>query len=643
MTVRILAAAALAAFFGARAMAAPLETYGRLPTLEKVTISPDGNTLAYAANTDTKRLVVIQTLQDRKIIGAINIADAKLRDLSWADDKHLLLTTSTTSQVMGLIGPRQEWSMAQVFNVDTHESIPMMEHGDDGVQTMNVITGIPRVRNVDGRVVAFVEGIYFPADSGKRALFKVDLDTGRTRFVKGGGTDTDWIVDAQGEIVAQADYNENTQHWTLQVQSDDSWKKSLDIPAAIETPDMDGLSVDGTAVLVETHNKGQADIQRVSLKDGSSTPAPKSLLGFDDLILDPSNSRVIGGVQLTDKTDYVFFPARAETVWRSAKAAFPAADNVELVSWSENWNRIVLRISGAEYGDVYYLVDMTTHKADPIGPEYKDIGPDDYAPVKWITYNAADGRPISGYLTLPKNRAPQNLPLIVLPHGGPHARDLPGFDWLSQAIASRGYAVLQPQFRGSAGFGWDLLSAGFGEFGRKMQTDLSDGVRALAAKGTIDPKRVCIVGASYGGYAALAGATMDTGVYRCAVSDAGLSDLHDFLRYMERESVRSDNLNTRFWDRFLGVSSTDDPALDAISPIKHVDKATIPILLIHGRDDTVVPIAQSEDMADALKSAGKQVEFVKLDDEDHWLSRSATRLQMLDATVKFIEANNPPN
>jgi dipeptidyl aminopeptidase/acylaminoacyl peptidase len=639
----MLAAAMLVAFFGARATAAPLEAYGHLPTLEDVTISPDGNTLAYAATIGAKRLVIIQTLQARKVLGGINIGDAKLRDLSWADDKHLLLTTSTTATGIGLIGPRQEWSMAQVFNIDTHETIPLMENGNSDIQTMNVIAGTPRVRVVDGRVVAFVEGIYFPDNQGRRALFEVNLDTGRTRLIKGGLENTDWIVDGQGEIVAQSDYNERSQEWSLKVGADGSWKTALNVPAAIETPDVDGLNEDGTAVLVQTRNNGRVEIQQISLKDGSSTPAPKSILELDDIILDRSNSRIIGGSRLTDKTDYVFFPPRADKVWRGVAASFPSADNIELVSRSDDWNKLVVRVSGASYGDIYYLVDMTTHKADPIGPEYEGIGPDDYAPVKWITYSAADGRPISGYLTFPKNRAPQNLPLIVLPHGGPHSRDLPGFDWWSQALASQGYAVLQPQFRGSAGFGWNLLSAGFGEFGRKMQTDLSDGVRALAAKGTIDPKRVCIVGASYGGYAALAGATMDTGVYRCAVADAGLSDLHDFMRYMERRSTQSDNLNTRFWDRFLGVSGTDDPALDALSPIKHVDKAAIPILLIHGRDDTVVPIAQSEDMADALKAAGKQVEFVELSGEDHWLSRSETRLKMLTATVKFVEANNPPN
>jgi dipeptidyl aminopeptidase/acylaminoacyl peptidase len=232
--------------------------------------------------------------------------------------------------------------------------------------------------------------------------------------------------------------------------------------------------------------------------------------------------------------------------------------------------------------------------------------------------------------------------LIVLPHGGPASHDDPGFDWWSQALASQGYAVLQPQFRGSDGFGWDHLSAGFGQWGRKMQTDLSDGVRMLAAKGTIDPKRVCIVGGSYGGYAALAGATLDRGVYRCAASVGGISDLRDFLRFERSEAGNSDSLVMRYWTRFLGVSDRDDPALDQISPIKYVDKVDVPILLIHGRDDTVVPIAQSRDMADALKDAHKPFTLVELESEDHWLSRSETRLQMLKAMVDFLKANNPP-
>ena len=142
--------------------------------------------------------------------------------------------------------------------------------------------------------------------------------------------------------------------------------------------------------------------------------------------------------------------------------------------------------------------------------------------VESVKYKAADGLEITGYLTLPNGREAKGLPLIVFPHGGPASRDTLGFDWWAQAMASRGYAVLQVNFRGSDGLGWEFTKAGFGEWGRKMQTDLSDGVRNLTSQGVVDPKRVCIVGGSYGGYAALAGATLQKDVYRCAVSFGGV-------------------------------------------------------------------------------------------------------------------------
>jgi dipeptidyl aminopeptidase/acylaminoacyl peptidase len=231
----------------------------------------------------------------------------------------------------------------------------------------------------------------------------------------------------------------------------------------------------------------------------------------------------------------------------------------------------------------------------------------------------------------------------VLPHGGPAVRDAPGFDWWAQALAAQGYAVLQVNYRGSDGFGWAFLSAGFGQWGRKMQTDLSDGVRYLASQGTIDPKRVCIVGASYGGYAALAGATLDKGVYRCAVSVAGPSDLHRMIADDKGDMGRQGVGVERYWGRFMGAANVNDPSLDAISPDKFADRVDIPVLLIHGADDTTVPFVQSQLMADALRRAGKSVELVTLKHEDHYLSHGDTRLQMLGATIDFLEKNDPPN
>jgi dipeptidyl aminopeptidase/acylaminoacyl peptidase len=162
-------------------------------------------------------------------------------------------------------------------------------------------------------------------------------------------------------------------------------------------------------------------------------------------------------------------------------------------------------------------------------------------------------------------------------------------------------------------------------------------VRFLAKEGVIDPARVCIIGGSYGGYAALAGVTLDPGVYRCAVSVAGLSDLK---RMLKRQGW---GRTQRYWDRFMGVTGPGDSTLDAISPIRHLDAINVPVLLIHGRADAVVPFEQSQVMFDAMKSAHKDVELVTLNREDHWLSHSETRLQMLQTSVQFLRAHNPPD
>ena len=299
-----------------------------------------------------------------------------------------------------------------------------------------------------------------------------------------------------------------------------------------------------------------------------------------------------------------------------------------------------MRVDSPSDGPAYALVNLATRDATWLGAEYNGVTLQDVAPQKPVRFKARDGLELTGYLTTPRGREPKALPLIVFPHGGPAARDTPGFDWWAQAMASRGYAVLQVNYRGSDGLGEPLLAAGYGQWGRKMQTDLSDGVRALAERGVIDPKRVCIVGASYGGYAALAGAAMDPGVYRCAASFGGLSDLGRFVSWSRAKAGPE---AFRYWTRFMGAESDRAAVLAEISPVAHVDKVTIPILLIHGKDDSVVPLEQSQIMADALRKAGKPVELVVEKGEDHWLSRGETRLAMLQATMAFLEKNNPPS
>ena len=257
--------------------------------------------------------------------------------------------------------------------------------------------------------------------------------------------------------------------------------------------------------------------------------------------------------------------------------------------------------------------------------------------TSWITYKARDGLEIPAYLTLPPGLAAgAKPPLIVLPHGGPTARDHFDFDYIAQFLATRGYAVLQPQFRGSWGFGAAFENAGAGEWGGKMQTDLLDGIAAVADKA--DAGKVCVVGASFGGYAALAGATMHPEAYKCAASIAGVADLGLLLEQLWRTSG-DDSAGIGELRAMLGAA--DKGKLNATSPALLVSKATAPILLIHGDQDTIVAPQQSQVMANALKAAGKPVEYVVLAGENHYMTRSATRTQMLQALETFLAKQLP--
>jgi dipeptidyl aminopeptidase/acylaminoacyl peptidase len=318
-------------------------------------------------------------------------------------------------------------------------------------------------------------------------------------------------------------------------------------------------------------------------------------------------------------------------------------DRATFISASDDLGRMILYTESDRDSGTYWLVDTHAGSAKAVGRAYPDIGSDQVGAASLVDWKAADGLALHGVLTLPPGKPARGLPLVVLPHGGPQARDYPHFDWWAQAFAARGYAVFQPNFRGSAGYGDAFVAAGYGQWGRKMQTDISDGVAELARQGVIDPRRACIVGGSYGGYAALAGVTLQNGLYRCAVSWGGVADLPLMLHAAARAGRAPNTDTTRYWRRFMGVDGPDRGDLDQVSPARLAARADAPILIMYGHDDTVVAPAQSLEMADVLKKAGKPYDLEVMPGEDHWLSRGATRVAVLRAAVAFVQKYNPAN
>ena len=629
-------------------MAAPLAAYGGLPNIDSIEISPDGATLAMIVSDGENRSLVV-----RPVAGgpekAYAVGAAKVRDVDWVGNDQLVITTSQTGKPIDLEGSRQEFMLGFALDLKTQKVVSLLSKPLERSQTgthfrdagsqisasMNVMAASPMVRMVNGKPVLFLSAITFKDTEGLLTLVQHDLKSSSQKIIEFGGNDTNaMLLGPDGALVARTDYDEQAGRWSLKLRRGGGWSEVRTFDGKFERPRMIGLGRDGQSVLIREPSEA-GDLLREVKPDGTAGE-PLDVRDADGMVFDPETHRLIGlYVLVGDEGRYTFFDERDQKVWNAVKAAFKG-DSVRLESWTLDRQRIVVLVDSAVEGPGFAIIDLGARKAEWLGAQYAKVLPEDLAKMRTLRFKAADGLELSGYLTLPNGKPPQNLPLVVLPHGGPQARDTPGFDWWSQAIASRGYAVLQVNFRGSDGFGASFVEAGFGQWGRKMQTDLSDGVRHLAGQGIIDPKRVCIVGASYGGYAALAGATLDTGVYRCAASVAGLSDLR---RLVEDEGVAS----RRYWKRFMGVQKLSDPALAEISPITHVSKVTIPILMVHGRDDTVVPLEQSQVMADAMRKAGKPVELIVQKGEDHWLSRGETRREMLEATMAFVEKHNPPN
>jgi dipeptidyl aminopeptidase/acylaminoacyl peptidase len=299
---------------------------------------------------------------------------------------------------------------------------------------------------------------------------------------------------------------------------------------------------------------------------------------------------------------------------------------------------VITQVETPSSPPVYYLVDFAAKKADIVGEAYPALANAKLGEVRMLTYKARDGADVPAYLTLPPGSSGKNLPLIMLPHGGPESRDDYEFNWLPQFLATRGYAVLQPQFRGSTGFGESWRKAGYRQWGLLMQDDVTDGVKAMIEQGIADAKRVCIVGWSYGGYAALAGAAFTPDLYRCVVSINGVSDLPEMLNYDRLRAVDGDESDSvAYWRNHIG-SSTDRAVVEK-SPARAAMNVKAPVLLLTATNDTVVPSSQSTMMAHALSTFDKPATLVQIKGDDHWLSQTTTRLQVLKETEKFLQTH----
>lgn len=616
--------------------------FGALPAQSYAVLSPDGHWLAWMDQTEAKPHIVIFDLAAHKTQRVCALPErTKLRALKWNDNETLLVTLSETAAARATTQLAQEYFLTVALDPNGQGALMLPNaNGRAGGADAAMAARIVRISTTKPHTVIMSSRIA-SRHTHDDCLLEVDTTNGKSEIIKYGNEHTTaWAVDRTGRPVAREDWDWMKSAYRVYALNGDSIKEILRKDDS-SPPAIVGLLPDDSAlVLLATNGRPHQAAWALPL-DGS---AQKLLAEDPDADItaayeDPHTGAIVGVYKSGSTTRVQWLDPAALHRQEVLQRAFPGRQ-VEVYGWTTDGTKALARVESPSSPPIYYLVDFTTHRADIAAEEYPALASMPLGELKEITYQARDGTAIPAYLTRPPDNSVRPGPLIVLPHGGPNERDYPRFDWIVQFLASRGYTVLQPQFRGSSGFGEAFQKAGYRQWGGLMQDDVTDGVQAMIQQGVADPRRICIVGISYGGYAALAGAAFTPQLYACAVSVSGVSDLRALLEEKVPSaspgySVISAAMST--WRARIG--SPNDSALNNKSPINSIASITAPVLIVYGSGDSVVPNAQSERMARALQAAGKQVKVVKLPDEDHWLSRTATRVQMLEEIEHFLHDN----
>jgi dipeptidyl aminopeptidase/acylaminoacyl peptidase len=609
----------------------PAADFARLPFLEDPKLSPDGRKMLARISVDgVEKLAVVPLAGGERVVADIGAYD--LISYRWVTDDWIAIAVGETGDIAGneVYGTRLVRASA---DLSRREIVGKNEGGQYAHRVIwSATDGRPTVLQVRQSSIYFGDG-FWPK------VVEVDLATGRTRTVTVPVTGvTAWFADAAGSVRAGIGRSNGGRDLRLLFREGGSGPFRTIDTASVRTderlllPQLFGPDPE-KLLAIQDDPDGFAALYEIDTANSGARRLIHGVPGYDieGIVTDPTGARLLG-VRLTDTAERVHWldPEMAE-IQKALDGSVKPGARVRIVSTSRDAVRMLVHVGSAAEPGRYYLFDRASGTMRHLAWVNDSIrGP--LHPVSSFRCKARDGLEIEAVLTLPRQPRPGPLPAIVLPHGGPQDRDSERWDWLAQFLAERGYAVVQPNYRGSSGYGRAFIDKAEGQWGLAMQDDLLDAIRHLAAEGKIDPGRVCIAGASYGGYAAMRAAHRDAAHYRCAISYAGVSDLARMLRYDGRFLWGSANRDQ--WRR-------NAPDLAAVSPVNSAAEVGIPMLILHGAEDRRVPVTQSRILADRLKAAGKDVTYIEQKLGDHGLSREADRLEFLEAMETFLSRHNP--
>lgn len=622
----------------------PVEFFADRPAAELVSLSPDGSMIAFVRNQGLEQFIVIQDLKSGEIVRATELKDVKPRRVSFATNGHVLITMSVFKGRDGLLG-KGELSRLASYSVKTGKSVQLLEKVRE-IGFQDKLFNLTNIVGIDQNEQEVYMGAYGFGSSGTYDIFKIDLDTGNGDPVFTGVRNVrDYYVNSDGQPILRWSYSNVQDSYELEVWNGKGWQTRLresdrGLPNGIL-----GVSPDGLKAYTRFSNDPWSEVFEIDLLAELNEPvrpvlsAPEAETGS---VLRDTAGVAIGVRHSGFLPSYTFFDDNLTIDVTKFQQQFGGAP-VWLSDWSADFDQLLYRVEIALGPAVYIVQTRSTGSAVRVADANPRISTDQLGKPAPFYYTARDGAKVPSVLTLPAGgMGIDPRPLILMPHGGPESYDSVSYDWMAQVFANRGYVVLQPNFRGSTGFGRAWRNQGRGDWRGIMQTDVIDGLNALVEMGMVDKNRVCIVGASYGGYSALALAAFYPSKVGCAVAIAPVSDLPRMLAREQAVNGRASWV-MEYWSEVIGDWRSEEERLAAASPARFANQVDAPVLLIHGDEDIVVPYEQSKIMYDALKKAGKAVQIKKIRKADHWLSNTIDRRIALSEAVEFVKKHAPAN
>lgn len=600
--------------------------------------------LVSAKNSRVRLAVMDVDTQTPKIIG--DFGDADIGQFHWVNDNRLVFNASDRQIAQGdnYFGPglfaiNRDGTMFRELVQRSNAFV--QEHTLRNILSSN--TYFFTVDRANDSENIFVVQVKFDnmRDVKSIDLLRLNTKTGRATTVERPGNSRLWVIDQNGEPRVTVTRSGKPEAVHYKDPATDKWR----MLGEFDIFSNDGFTPyffapDGTFYVIARNGRDKQSVYVYDLTANRINPEPVVMLADYDFDGDfvYNTKKVLGVRYETDAPSTLWFDEGMKKFQKSVDDLLPATVNHISVGRRTETPYLLVEAASDVQPSIFLLYHTETGKLTALGKSFPSIDARLMAPKDMVRYPARDGLEIPAYLTLPKDGGKKNLPMVVLVHGGPYLR---GGSWLwrpdAQFLASRGYAVLEPEFRGSTGFGHKHFKAGWKQWGLAMQNDIADGAKWAIAQGIVDPKRICIAGASYGGYATLMGLMNDPDLFRCGIDWVGVTDID--LMYSVTWSDSSDEWKRYGMPTLIGDREKDAVQLKATSPLENAAHIKQPLLLAYGGSDRRVPIVHGIKFRDAVKATNPDVEWIEYPEEGHGWALVKTRVDFWTQVEKFLDRN----